>query len=97
MSKEINIQETEGDTDNSCQETKGDTYNSCQETKGNTDNSWQETKGNIYVDYIKNFHEPTDDFIKMLSNKFREKGKRLTWKHLIKLAKKGYKNQEAKK
>ena len=35
MSKEINIQKTESDTDNSCQETKGNTYNSCQETKGN--------------------------------------------------------------
>jgi len=90
------LQETEGNTDNSYQETKGNTDNSCQKTKGNTDNSYQETKGEIFVDYIKNFHKPTDDFIEMLSNKFREKGKRLTWKELVKLAKKRYEKQEGK-
>ena len=85
MSKEINIQKT-----------KGNTNNSYQKTKGNTDNSWQETKGKIYVEYIRNFHKPTDDFIEMLSDNFKEKGKRLTWKDLVNLAKKGYKKQEGK-
>ena len=75
---------------------KGNTYNCSQETKGNTDNSCQKTKGEIFVDFIKNFHKPTDYFITKLSEELQRKGKRLTWKHLVKLAKKGYKNQEGK-
>ena len=90
-------QETKGNTDNSYQKTEGNTDNSCQKTKGNTNNSCQKTEGEIFVGFIKNFHKPTDDFIEMLSNKFREKGKRLTWKELVNLAKKGYEKQEAKK
>jgi len=96
MSKKINIQKTGSDTDNSYQKTEGNTYNSYQETKGNTDNSWQKTEGEIFVDFIKNFHKPTDYFITKLSEELQRKGKRLTWKHLVKLAKKGYEKQEGK-
>jgi len=89
-------QETEGNTYNSWQKTKGITYNSSQETEGDTDNSWQKTKGEIFVDFIKNFHKPTDYFITKLSEELQRKGKRLTWKHLVKLAKKGYEKKEGK-
>lgn len=89
-------QKTKGNTNNSWQETEGNTDNSSQKTKGNTDNSWQKTKGEIFVDYIKNFHKPTDNFIEKLSEKLREEGEKLTWKYLVKLAIEGSKRKGGK-
>ena len=78
---------TKGNTDNSYQKTGGSTDNSSQETKGNTNNSYQETKGDIYINSIKNYNKTIDSFIEKLTKKHNNK---LTWKHLVELAIKGY-------
>ena len=72
------------------QKSKRDIFNSSQKSKRDIFNSSQKSEGEIFIEFTKNYDKEIDDFIYKLSREESDKGKRLTWKQLVKLAIKGY-------